>query len=503
MKGLAKQAAYGATRYAGRAVVTTTDRQVRYSQLTGSLTEFWYAPLILAAVVLGVGQFAPTYAFIPAMTAVGLGVFFNVFLARSWVRSPGMTDAPLGSRVRVALVQLTFLVVLAGIVALVVEPLGMMSMLGALLMVWLSVRLLMYRSAFGMLIATRGEDPVLTQFGRGWPLTAMQLGLSRDVTDPNRPRIVAKYDGDVLGLTLAPRPGMAIEPLTGLEENLRTLTGAGWADVEMVGNTVVYRLAENAPVDPIDAMQPWKPLGKVDLERVPFAVNRQGEMVTLGLNSSTILCGETGAGKGSVIWSLVGHVAGRDDVKVWGVDFKGGVEFATNPDVFESVVSDFDGFMDTLREFHGEMKRRLEWMRENRVRKVTYSKETPLLTLFIDEAAAVMMSAKRAEKAEMKEFEQLLAELFQQGRAPGVSVFVALQDPRIAAFPMRDLIPQRITLKLNNQNEQVLFAGGDSLDVAHVWEYPRKSGRGMFKVEGQGWTEFKTTYPDDDTIRKW
>src|SRR5699024_5512673 len=63
-------------------------------------------------------------------------------------------------------------------------------------------------------------------------------------------------------------------------------------------------------------------------DKVLLCMDEEGNNVDFSIaDSHTLIAGKTGSGKGSVIWSIIAPLAGRDDTLIYGVDLKGGMEF--------------------------------------------------------------------------------------------------------------------------------------------------------------------------------
>lgn len=99
--------------------------------------------------------------------------------------------------------------------------------------------------------------------------------------------------------------------------------------------------------------------------------------------------------------------------------------------------------------------------RQDRLRGVTRlhtpSTAEPLLVLLVDELAA--LTGWVNDRAVKKRIESALGLLLSQGRAVGVVVVGAIQDPRKDVLPQRDLFPIRIGLRLNEAEHVALVLG--------------------------------------------
>ena len=79
------------------------------------------------------------------------------------------------------------------------------------------------------------------------------------------------------------------------------------------------------------------------------------------------------------------------------------------------------------------------------------------MVLVVDELAA--LTGWVTDRTAKKRIEAALGLLLSQGRAVGVVVVGAVQDPRKDVLPMRDLFPTRIALRLNEADQVNLVLG--------------------------------------------
>ena len=99
--------------------------------------------------------------------------------------------------------------------------------------------------------------------------------------------------------------------------------------------------------------------------------------------------------------------------------------------------------------------------RQDRLRGVTRlhqpAPNEPLIVVVIDELTAV--TGWIQDRNAKRRIESALGLLLSQGRAVGVVVVGAVQDPRKDVLPMRDLFPTRIALRLNEAEQVPLVLG--------------------------------------------
>jgi S-DNA-T family DNA segregation ATPase FtsK/SpoIIIE len=189
---------------------------------------------------------------------------------------------------------------------------------------------------------------------------------------------------------------------------------------------------------------------KVDLEAVPIGRQENGEPWNVKvLGTHMLVAGATGAGKGSVLWSLLlglgpeirdGHVA------VWAIDPKGGMElgpaeplcarFATQTPTdrpYDEIVELLDDAVVVMQ----DRARRLAGT--TRLHQPTT--RDPLILVMIDEIAN--LSAYLPDRKLKERIAQALGLLLTQGRAVGVCVVAALQDPRKEVLAFRKPVPRQ------------------------------------------------------------
>ncbi|MGH3884457.1 MAG: FtsK/SpoIIIE domain-containing protein [Pseudonocardiaceae bacterium] len=228
--------------------------------------------------------------------------------------------------------------------------------------------------------------------------------------------------------------------------------------------------------DPLhDTVPPLPPADPPDLLALPVALREDGRIYQQQLLGNHILvAGATGSGKGSVLWSLLhalspGLRSGL--VEAWGIDPKGGMEFAIGQHLFarycygnhDQADDETEGsahevaFAEVLEAAVAIMQ-----ARQTRLRGVTRlhtpTEEEPLILIVIDELAS--LTAYVNDRDAKRRIRSALSMLLSQGRAVGVSVVAALQDPRKDVLPFRDLFPARIALRLT-EREQVDMVLGD------------------------------------------
>ena len=210
----------------------------------------------------------------------------------------------------------------------------------------------------------------------------------------------------------------------------------------------------------------------VDLKAVAVGRQEDGEPWLLRvLGTHLLIAGATGAGKGSVLWSLIRGLGleirdGR--VAVWAIDPKGGMELAPGRALFARFCGgEFEAMADLLDDAVEVMKdraRRLAGV--TRLHEPTVAE--PLILVVVDEVAT--LTAYQTDRELRKRISHALGLLLTQGRAVAVCVVAALQDPRKEVLAFRNLFPAKVGLRLDDPTQVALqvprpLIGGSELHV--------------------------------------
>jgi S-DNA-T family DNA segregation ATPase FtsK/SpoIIIE len=200
---------------------------------------------------------------------------------------------------------------------------------------------------------------------------------------------------------------------------------------------------------------------QVDLSRLPVGRREDSSpwLVRL-LGTHLLVAGATGAGKGSVLWSLIRAMlpairAGL--VQVWGIDPKR-MELAFGRGIFNRYSDDPNGGMvDLLEAAVDEMSKRAARF-GGVTRTFVPTVADPFVVVMVDELA--FLTAYCPDRDLKRRALAALSTLTSQGRSVGICVVGALQDPRKDVINIRNLFPTRIALRLD-ESEQVDMVLGD------------------------------------------
>ncbi|WP_252365207.1 FtsK/SpoIIIE domain-containing protein [Saccharomonospora piscinae] len=202
----------------------------------------------------------------------------------------------------------------------------------------------------------------------------------------------------------------------------------------------------------------------LDLRRVTVGRTETGRPWRLRLLGRHLLAvGATGAGKGSLLWSIVWALAplirtGR--AQLVGIDPKGGMELGQAPEVFHRAV--FDNGPDAvaaLEAIAATVKERAARYR-GMLRSWSPATGDPFLVLVVDELADVL--AYQPDRQLRERANRAVQTITSQGRAPGVCVIGLVQDPRKEIVSFRHLFPTRVAMRLD-EPAQVDMVLGDGV----------------------------------------
>jgi S-DNA-T family DNA segregation ATPase FtsK/SpoIIIE len=216
----------------------------------------------------------------------------------------------------------------------------------------------------------------------------------------------------------------------------------------------------------------------IRLPRPPASANVDLSAVAVGITDThqwwrvpvlghhLLIAGATGAGKGSVLWSVIAGLApsvNTGQVRLCVIDPKGGMELGAGAALFNAFSHDAtDTTLDVLRSLVTVMHARANRLRGH-TRLHTPTPSEPLYVLIIDEIAA--LTAYVTDRKIRTEIEHLLGLLLSQGRAVGISVVAAIQDPSKDTLPVRQLFTVRIGLRLTEASQTAMVLGQGARDA--------------------------------------
>lgn len=311
------------------------------------------------------------------------------------------------------------------------------------------------------------------------------------------PRILSvRSTGHVDQVRVRMLPGQTLTDWSEQAERLAQTFGATDCRVRSVPRRVHDLVLWFLIDDPLTAAVPLlNPAEAVDLTAIPIGLREDGLEYRLRLLGTHLLIGgATGSGKGSVLWSIIigpGPAIRARLVEVWAIDPKGGMELSAGGRLFARFSygdGDPDGyesdFAKTL-EAAVEIMRARQTSLRGRVRVHTPTVAEPLVVVVVDELAS--LTAYVSDRDAKRRIANALSLLLSQGRAVGVTVIGALQDPRKEILPFRDLFPTRIALRLNEATQVGMILGDGARARGAVCHQIPESlpGVGYVALDGQ------------------
>lgn len=252
------------------------------------------------------------------------------------------------------------------------------------------------------------------------------------------------------------------------------------------------------PISPRPATEPGAghPLERVELGRA-----LSGNQWTADARIHTLVAGMTGAGKGSVMWSLLVALAPAvhaGTVRLVGVDLKAGMELTHAPALFSALATTPEQAVAVLEREADLLTNRADRM-AGQARAHQPTQDDPHVLVVVDELAA--LTAYVTDVQLRRRADAALRILLTQGRAPGWSVWAWVQDPRKDTVPMRNLFPQMVGLRLKDAFETEMVLGEAATKTAPCHRInPRHPGTGYAVAEDGSVSKVRAHYASDDLI---
>ncbi|MBM6691687.1 ATP-binding cassette domain-containing protein [Bifidobacterium pullorum subsp. saeculare] len=190
-----------------------------------------------------------------------------------------------------------------------------------------------------------------------------------------------------------------------------------------------------------------------------------GSLIVLHPGEHTLVAGRTGAGKSILLRQLIRNAIpdiADGCVRAFGVDLKDGVELDRwSP--WMQIADNLDATIAVLEQVDRERGERNTLLREQGSDKVEVSRDLPLIALIVDELAELAGGVDKNTRSQQERARFLLDRILRLGRAAGITVVAASQDPRKERLPVRDAFPNRIALALNSREEATMLMGEDAV----------------------------------------
>lgn len=244
-----------------------------------------------------------------------------------------------------------------------------------------------------------------------------------------------------------------------VEDKMTTLLPGEWRAVwDTNADVVVFTDTPDPLAKPVGAA----PLAEtVDLAALLLGRQESGDPWRLRLMGTHVLIGgASGSGKGSVLWSIVHALTPAlvdGSVMLWAIDPKGGMELGRGRGVWDRFAVEPHESVALLKDAVAYMRARAGRLAADRTRLHKPTPAQPLLVIVIDEIATLTKYV--GDRKDRDEINGLIGLLLSQGRAAGVVVVGAVQDPRKEVLNLRDLFTTRIALRLQDKVQPDMVLG--------------------------------------------
>lgn len=336
-----------------------------------------------------------------------------------------------------------------------------------------------------------------------WLWTSVMVNRRLSSSNGHTPQIVSgRFVDRQLWLDLMLPIGISLSLLSRSGTDIAEDLGLHRIEFERVQGNPVARVSFD---DPLTKTIRLSLPETVLLDELPMGLTDTGEIWHLAFGPHTLVAGSSGAGKASVQWSYLAALAPaihKGLVEVHGIDLKGGMEFAMGRELFARFANDPSKAVQLLEGAVEEMRTRSKLLAGS-VRQHTATNESPHIVVMIDELAAV--TAYITDRDLQRRANTAISLLCSQGRAVGVTVFAALQDPRKEVLPARGLFLQTIGLRLASWSETDMVLGQGARERgALCHEIPVSLPGTAFVVPAHDSrpVRVRAGFVDDDSIRQ-
>lgn len=249
---------------------------------------------------------------------------------------------------------------------------------------------------------------------------------------------------------------------------------------------------------------PYSPPAVLSMyDPIHFGMDENGHdlLVTL-IYRNLLIGGEPGAGKSSLINTIIGHGALCLDCDLWLFDGKL-VELALWKDIARIFVgNDIEEAIYRLRWLQWEMDVRYLQLEAARRRKIEQRDQLRIILGVIDELA--YFTATSGSQDQREEFITRLLDIVQRGRAVGIIMIVATQRPSADIVPtrVRDIFGYRVAFRCTtDSSSDIILANGWASEGYSARSIdPEALGVGYALAEGGIPRRFKAGYLTDTDI---
>jgi DNA segregation ATPase FtsK/SpoIIIE, S-DNA-T family len=241
-------------------------------------------------------------------------------------------------------------------------------------------------------------------------------------------------------------------------------------------NRLIMRVVET---EPLAAPIPWPgPSIRSVTQLAEIGISEDGQPVrVLLLRRNVLIGGIAGSGKSGVLNVIIAILAACRDVRLWGVDLKGGMELGPWAPVFERIATTPEEANDLFRDAVTELNNRAASMAATGKRTWEPAPDNPALIIITDEHAGLP-----------EESHDCADSVARRGRAVAVNLIAATQRPTLAAMgrntAVRSQMDVRICLRVREPRDADLILGQGSLNSG--WHAHKLTQPGEFLISDPG-----------------
>jgi S-DNA-T family DNA segregation ATPase FtsK/SpoIIIE len=239
-------------------------------------------------------------------------------------------------------------------------------------------------------------------------------------------------------------------------------------------NKLIMRVVET---EPLSAPVPWAgPSITSVTQPAEIGISEDGRPVrVLLLRRNVLIGGIAGSGKSGVVNVIIAILAACRDVRLWGVDLKGGMELGPWASCFERIATTPEEANELFSDAVTELNKRAASMAATGKRTWEPTPDNPALLIITDEHAELP-----------EESHQYADSIARRGRAVAVNLMAATQRPTLAAMgrntAVRSQMDIRICLRVREPRDADLILGQGSLNSG--WHAHKLTQPGEFLISG-------------------
>jgi len=211
--------------------------------------------------------------------------------------------------------------------------------------------------------------------------------------------------------------------------------------------------------------------------------NENGDKIYKDINDMKhlLIVGQSGAGKSVLVNNLINSLL-FNQVELFLIDLKGGVEFFKYEKQGANVVDNLDDLGKLLDNLIDIMNKRLAKMKQN---GETFSSEAPIFVIF-DEIQTINDNKEKLGKKLYDKYWGQIQELLAKARATNIKIWILTQKPDNINTNIRNNIQLKIIMKLNNNTALQTALGGSYKEVIdEIGIYPKYFTPGKFIFENE------------------